>query len=82
MHAVCSKKVISLTLLSLTSDHVMHHVCEEMVHQGKTLYHGGSTKRGPYRTVELTYHLSTLTIDLYKLVVKIIMNFWSLYSLC
>ena len=46
MHAVCSKKVISLTLLSLTSDHVMHHVCEEMVHQGKTLYHGGSTKRG------------------------------------
>ena len=32
----------------LTSDRVIHHVCdyEEMVHQGKTLCHGGSIKRG------------------------------------
>ena len=32
--AICSNEVIILTFL--TSDHVMHHVCdyEEMVHQG------------------------------------------------
>ena len=41
-----SQLVCCTTLL--TSDHVMHHVCdyEEMVHQGKKLCHGGRTKRG------------------------------------
>ena len=36
---------INSTLTLLTSNHVMHHVCdyEEMVHQEKTLCDGGST---------------------------------------